>query len=129
MDQEQMYSSEEMLFDLTNRVRSLEGKYNLLRDRFLIINNNMIEEYKRMMAEIKATNEDIRGLRDDMFKRKESIRHLIKETELFARKDDVVFLEKYINLWNPMKFVTESDVINLIEDYMKSKRREKHAAK
>ncbi|MBS3168196.1 hypothetical protein J4216_03670 [Candidatus Woesearchaeota archaeon] len=121
MVQEQSYSPEEMLFDLTNRVRSLEGKYNLLRDRVLIINNNMIEEYKRMMSEVKAINEDLREIKDDMFKLRESIRHLIKETELFAKRDDVQFLEKYINLWNPMKFVTEADVIRLIEGKRRNK--------
>ena len=43
------------------------------------------------------------------------MKHLLKELELFARKEDVKFLEKYINLWNPMKFVTEQDVKNLLE--------------
>ncbi len=115
MAQEQTYSPEEVLFDVNSRVRSLEGKYNLLRDRVLIINNNMIEEYKKVMGEIKFIDSEIKDIKGDVFKLKESIRHLIQEVELFARKEDVQFLEKYINLWNPMKFTTEEDVVKLIE--------------
>ena len=119
MVEEQTNSASDLLFDLTDRVRGLEGKYNLLRDRVLIINNNMVEEYKKVMAEFKAINTDLKEIKEETFKLKESIRHLLKELEGFARKEDVRFLEKYINLWNPMKFVTESDVINLIERHKK----------
>ncbi|MBI2148734.1 hypothetical protein HYU23_03570 [Candidatus Woesearchaeota archaeon] len=116
---EQTYSPEEILFDVNSRVRDLEGKYNLLRDRVLIINNNMIEEYKKTLGELKIINDDIREIKGDIFKIKESIRHFIKEMELFARKEDVQFLEKYINLWNPMKFVTEDDVVKIVEYHKK----------
>lgn len=34
--------------------------------------------------------------------------------EHFSRKEDVRVLEKYINLWNPMKFVTEEDVKRIL---------------
>ena len=131
MTQEQTYSPEEILFDITSRVRSLEGKYNLLRDRVLIINNNMIEEYKKLMSELKVINGDVKEIKGDIFKLKESIRHLVKEMELFARKEDVQFLEKYINLWNPMKFITEEDVLRIIErhkfDKKKEEEKDKHA--
>ena len=115
MAQEQTYSPDELLFDITSRTRGLEGKYNLLRDRVLIINNNMIEEYKRLMSEIKLMDSEIKDIKSDISKLKESIRHLVKEMDLFARKEDVQFLEKYINFWNPMKFMTEDDVLRIIE--------------
>ncbi len=78
------------------------------------------------MTEIKVINSDMRDIKGDIFKIKESMKHVIKEFELFARKEDLMFLEKYINLWNPMKFVTEQDVLNLIEQ---SKKKEKENAK
>ena len=129
MAQEQTYSPEEVLFDINSRVRSLEGKYNLLRDRVLIINNNMIEEYKKLVGEIKFIDSEIKDIKGDVFKLKESIRHLIQEVELYARKEDVQFLEKYINLWNPMKFTTEEDVVKLIEIHKGKKEEVKEHAR
>ena len=45
--QEQESGLQEFLVDMNARVRDLEGRYNLLRDRVLVINQNMIEEYKK----------------------------------------------------------------------------------
>lgn len=110
---------EEIIFDLNSRTRVLEGKYNLLRDRVLVINQNMIEEYKKILAEVKEINTDIKNVQEEIFKLKETIKHLIKELSLFAKKEDVHALEKYINIWDPMKFVTEKDVDRIIEERLK----------
>jgi|SRR3989344_2496112 len=103
--------------DTVGRMRALEGKYNLLRDRMLIINNNMIEQYKKNITETRTINEDIKEIKIDLFKIKETIKHLVEEFELFARKEDVKFLEKYINLWNPVKFVTTEEMNKAIESH------------
>lgn len=96
--------------DATARVRALEGQYNLLRDRMLIINNNLIEQYKKLSTEMKAINEDLKEVKTDIFNVKETMKHLINELENFAKKEDVKFLEKYINLWDPIKFVTSEEL-------------------
>ncbi|HIH25511.1 hypothetical protein J4476_00190 [Candidatus Woesearchaeota archaeon] len=116
MAEQQQISPNDELMDTVGRIRSLEGKYNLLRDKVLIINNNMIEEYKKSITETKSLNEEIKEIKKDIFKIKESMKHLLNELELFARKEDVKFLEKYINLWNPLKFTTENDVKRLIQE-------------
>ncbi|MEK6948054.1 MAG: hypothetical protein AABX19_02310 [Nanoarchaeota archaeon] len=125
MAEQQQISGNEDIMDTIGRIRSLEGKYNLLRDKVLIINNNMIQEYKKITTETKSLNDDIKEIKKDIFKIKESMKHLLNELELFARKEDVKFLEKYINLWNPLKFTTENDVKRLIqeslEEYQKIK--------
>ena len=109
-----------IILDLNSRTRVLEGKYNLLRDKVIVINQNMIEEYKKLLADTKAINYEIKEIRDEIFKIKETIKHLIKELSLFAKKDDVRSLEKYINIWNPMKFATEKEVKSLIEEKLKN---------
>lgn len=110
-----------IILDLNSRTRVLEGKYNLLRDRVLVINNNMIGEYKKLLVDVKGINTEIKEIQDEMFKIKETLKHLIKELNLFAKKEDVKALEKYINIWNPMKFVTEGDVKDLIRAELKNK--------
>ncbi len=120
--QQGMSETENFYLDTVSRMRTLEGKYNLLRDRALIINNNMIEQYKKTTVELGTINDDIKEIKTDLFKIKEAMKHLLKEFELFARKDDVKFLEKYINLWNPMKFVTEEELSRVIKENQQKKR-------
>ncbi len=124
-EEQQMSESENFYVDATSRIRGLEGKYNLLRDRALIINNNMIEQYKKTMTEVNAVNSDIKEIKSDIFKIKEAMKHILKEFELFARKDEVKYLEKYINLWNPMKFITEEELNKALETIKDKKKKEK----
>ena len=109
-------------FEVISRVRSLEGKYNLLRDRALIINQNMIDQYQRTNSEMKSLEEDIKEVKHSVFQIKETLKHLVREIENFARKDEMNVLERYINLWNPLNFVTEAEVKRLIEESKKKKK-------
>ena len=106
-----------IIADLNSRARVLEERYNLLRERLLVVNQNMVEEYKRVQQDVKVINSDIKEIKNDIFTLKETMKHFIKEMESFARKDSIKVLEKYINMWNPLHFVTEKDVIELIKGH------------
>ena len=112
------------LAEMNSRLRLLESKYTLMRERVFVINQNMIEEYKKLMSEIKSINEDLKEIKKDLFQMKETTAHVVKEMEMLARKDQLKILEKYINFWNPLNFVTEKEVEEMIEE--KHSRRKKH---
>ena len=46
---------------------------------------------------------------------------IIKELQSVARKEEVKVLEKYINLWNPIKFVTSNEVEQIVNDALERK--------
>jgi len=104
-----------VLNDLNARIRVLEEKYTLFGERLLIVNRNMIDEYKKIIRNVKNTETEIKEIKKDIFNMKEILKDLTKEMSLFAKKDSLKVLEKYINLWNPMNFVTEKEVIELIK--------------
>ncbi|MEK6904560.1 MAG: hypothetical protein AABW87_03130 [Nanoarchaeota archaeon] len=108
-----------ILSELNARVRALEGKYTQFGERLLVVNQNMIEEYKKMIKEIKALESEMRETKNDVFSLKENMRDISKEGSLFARKDEVKVLEKYINMWDPLKFITEEEAIKIIETKLK----------
>ena len=103
-----------VLIDLNARIRILEGRYTLFGERLLVINQNMVEEYRKLMKETKLINHDISQIRQDIFNLKDILTSITKEMALFARNDKVKVLEKYINFWNPLHFMTEEDVIQII---------------
>ena len=85
----------------------------------------MIDEYKKLSVEVSSINEDLKEIKNNMFQIKETIRHTVKEMEFFARKEHLKVLEKYINLWNPLNFVTEEEVLTLIEKSKKDVKQKK----
>jgi hypothetical protein len=114
-EQQAMVSEQDQIIvELTNRLRVLESKQSLFSERLLIVNQNMLEEYKRLMKEIKAIDLDIKELNKDINNLKNILKHLTEEASTFAKKDSLKVLEKYINLWNPLHFVTEKDVENIL---------------
>jgi len=115
MDEEENTGTENFLFDMNARLRSVEGRYNLLHDRVLVINENFVTHVKRTNSGNEGVAEDLKEIKQEVFKIKEALKHLVGEMEMFARRDDVKLLEKYINLWNPLNFVTEKDVIRLMK--------------
>ncbi len=104
-----------ILNDLNTRVRILEGKYSLTRERMMTINQNMMDHYKSSKEEINILKEDIKEIKETLENLKKTVKDIIRELRFFARKDKVKIIEKYINLWNPLNFVTEEEVLKLIE--------------
>ncbi len=103
------------LIDLNMRIRVLEEKQNLIRENLLVINQNMVEEYKRLMRELKTLKAEMGETKEEINNSKEIIKNMIKEMGKFAKNDSVKVLEKYIKLWDPLKFVTEDEVINMLK--------------
>lgn len=116
MAETQSTNMQDMFFDVVGRVRALEGKYNLLRDRALMINQNMVDYIQKTNSSNKGIHEEVKEIKHEIFQLKETMRHLIKELEGFTRREDIKVLEKYINLWSPMNFVTEEEVRKIIKE-------------
>lgn len=102
--------------DTSARIRLLEGKYNLLGERLLIINKNMIEEYKKIINHVKLMDSEIREMKKKIADIDEAVKGLPKEMGFFARKSDVKVLEKYINMWSPLNFVTREEVKKILKE-------------
>ena len=43
------------LGNVNTRIRILEGRYNLTRERMMVINQNMIDHYKSLQGDMKWT--------------------------------------------------------------------------
>jgi hypothetical protein len=131
--EEMGYTGADVVVELTNRLRVMESKHSLLNERLLIVNQNMIEEYKKLIKEIRDLEAEIRNIKNEFQNVKNILKHLTEEAASFARKDEIKLLEKYIKLWNPLNFVTETDVNNIIERELDRqgllKRRHKHEEK
>lgn len=124
--QEETYSDiNQILTDIVNRIRALESKYNILGERLLVVNQNMILQFKKNSIDSKTINAEIKELQEEIFNTKETMVDLTKEMQFFATKEDTKVLEKYINLWNPMKFITEKELQIALEkkDGKRNKRR------
>ena len=121
----QMQDPYALVNELNTRIRILEGKYNLTRERMLVINQNMLDHYKKITADMKSIQEDITEMKDSMNLLKDTLKSIVKELKLLARKEELKILEKYINLLNPLNIITKEEVNELIEKRLKNVRSKK----
>ena len=101
---------------LNRRLRLLEEGVTNLRRFFQVTEENIIAKHKHFTSEIKTINSDVIEVRKEIQEIRDKMMLIIKELQTSARKEDVRVLEKYINLWNPVKFVTQNEVEQLVNE-------------
>ena len=103
---------------LSRRLRLLEEGFTNMRRFFQITEENTIAKNKHYSAEIKTLASDIIEIRKELQELKDKLVMVIRELSVVARKEEVKVLEKYINLWNPVKFVTQNEVEQIINEVL-----------
>ncbi|MFH0978139.1 MAG: hypothetical protein V1837_02435 [Candidatus Woesearchaeota archaeon] len=103
---------------LTRRLRILEEQYTNLRRKMQVTDQNMLSYNKKNITEIKTVNMDINELRHILDDMQNNLLLIIKEIRLCAKKEEVNVLQKYINMWAPVNFVTRREVEKIIEEML-----------
>jgi len=109
------------------RVRVLESRYALMRDRLFLINQNMLTEYKKLNKDIGFISDELKNLKLEMNEIKTLLRNIVNEMQGFARKEEVRVVEKYLEIMNPLNFMTEKDVKRIIRGEYHSKNNKRSA--
>ncbi|MBW2989909.1 hypothetical protein KY358_06350 [Candidatus Woesearchaeota archaeon] len=105
-----------------NRLRVLEERYSNLQSEIRVTEENMISRGKRLTKDIKALISDITELRHEINEIKDKVLMIIKELDRYAKKDDFKVLQRYIEMWEPMNFVTHKEVSEIIDEKLAEKR-------
>lgn len=101
--------------EIERRLRSLEEKYSNLERRSQVTEENMLSSNRKMKAEIKLGSEEISDLKAQVADANEKIKALVRELQGFARAEDVDVIRKYLNLIEPLGFVTQNEVERVVK--------------
>lgn len=105
--------------ELLGRLRINESRLSNLRERLLVTDTNTISEFKKVSSEMRDINSDIKSIKHDLIKIQETLRDVVREMNNFARVQEIKVLEKYINMWNPLNFVTQQELDKLLKENAK----------
>lgn len=121
MDEKDLSAVSALLSDFSIRINDLEEKCGLLKERLLVISQTLLKQGERVSKEITLIKEDIRNIKNEIDRLKEATQHIISESAEFARKEELKVLERYMRMFEPLKFVSEDDVKRLIAKALKEK--------
>jgi len=106
----------EQLNAIAARVRISEERYGELRKMLLVVEQNMISNHKKAMNEVKSLQNEFNEIKRTISAVEDKIITIIKELRLTARKEDIDVLKRYLELWDPVKFITNEQVEKIIDE-------------
>jgi hypothetical protein len=104
------------LNSISRKLRLLEDRYSNLHKKTTVSEQNLISYNKRQNNEIKLINSELLDLRRIIDNLDSKLLIIIKELKLCAKKEEVDLLKRYVNLWEPIRFVTRKEVETIVKD-------------
>ena len=117
-----MGSFSEDIGNIGRRLRVLEESFTNLRRVLQVTEQNMLDKNRMFTTEIRTIVSDVSDMKKEINDIKEKIMELVKELQTAAKRDEVKVLEKYINLWNPVKFVTQNEVEQIVKEMLENQK-------
>jgi len=109
----------EQIAKLAARVKIVEERIDNLRSHIELVDGTVIEKHKAVVSEIRTLQDQMRGLRSGLDEVKSLTERIVKRLEAFASKEEVKVLERYVDAWQPLNYVTRSEVKSIILSTLK----------
>jgi hypothetical protein len=111
-EQEEGYANQEYI-DSNMKLRDLEEKQRILKDRLLLIGQNLIESKERSEQKMLELKKDVEIIKQDITRIKSFLETASGEFSKFAKKEDLEILAKQAKMFQPLEFVRKSDLEKL----------------
>ncbi len=107
--------------EMTRRIRNLEDKLSSFEDKLEMVDKSGNMKLDSHENAIVAMVKHVKGLQSESKMVKRELKALRKEVMQAAPIAKIKELEGYINMIDPMKFVTRDEVKHIIEKYLEMK--------
>ncbi|MBD3354874.1 hypothetical protein GF361_02725 [Candidatus Woesearchaeota archaeon] len=109
------------LGEISRRLRILESRNTELNRKIELIEKNMLGERKRFNTELKTVDSDVLELKKEVNDMKEKTEMMAGEFKNLAAKEDIEAVRKYVELWEPINFVTREEVEEIVKEMVENK--------
>ena len=93
----------------TSKMKDLEEKQNLLKDRLLLIGHNLIETKEEDSKKITELKKDVGDLKEEIRKIKNFLEMVSEELSKFARREDLEILSKQAKMFQPLNLIKKTN--------------------
>jgi len=89
---------EQPSLDVNIRLRDLEEKNRLVRDRVLLLGQSVIDERDKSFREIQEMKSNLIILKEDVNRLKELLQRMAEQIIQMARKEELMILQRQLDL-------------------------------
>ena len=95
--------------DGISKLRDLEEKQRILKDRILLIGQNLINTKEKTSQDILEIKKDVEIIKQSMERMKSFLETISGEFSKFARKEDLEILSKQAKMFQPLKLTKKEE--------------------
>lgn len=111
--------------NIATRLKLLEERYQTLQRKAQLNEQNIVDNQKEHFQELQLLNESLLEAKRTLREITDKISLLAEEVKHFATKNDVTTLQRYVEFWEPMDFVTRKEVNDFLRKKLGPKKRAK----
>ncbi len=100
-------------------LRMLEERYSTIRSKIQVSDQNIIEDTNKIFTQLKLIVKDITDLKIKIEDMRLKLNTFSTEIKEMASKQDVKVLQRYVEMWEPMQFLTEKQAIQIIREALR----------
>ena len=104
-----------LLSEFGTRLNEIEEKQRLIKDRVLLIGENLISTKEEIEKEGTEFNKQIKQMGFELKTIKQLTKRIVNELQNFARKSEIEILERQFKMFEPLEFARIQDVEDLIK--------------
>lgn len=113
MNNEQYDYSGQGFFEANSKLKDLEEKQKILKERLLLIGQNLIEAKEKNIQNILEIKKEIEILKNSVERMVSFLETASAEFSKFAKKEDLEILSKQAKMFQPLEFVRKKDLEKL----------------
>ena len=106
--------------DISTRVRDLDEKNRLIRERVLLLGKNLIEIKEEQQEKTTQLKKDLDLIKNDLDLMKKISSDLVDQLSKFVKRDEMLLLERMLKDFQPLEFMRKRDVERLIDEKLNS---------
>jgi hypothetical protein len=103
-----------LLSDFNTRLRDVEERNRVVKERVLLLGQNLISSREDIEKEIDKIKKDNLFLKKEFEKLKNIVENMLNETDKFARKDEMLLIERMLKDFQPLEFAREKDIAEIV---------------
>ncbi len=99
MEQKPQSVEEQYFIDVNTRLKDIEERQRLLKDRLLLIGKNVIEDRESMFSEVQEIKKTLIKVKEENLKIQEFFKKIADQLSESARKEEVLMLQRQLDLF------------------------------
>lgn len=109
------------LTGVATRLRLAEERYANLQKRNRLTEETLLEFERELSAELRATLQQVTDLRRRISDIDQKVNAIQGELGGFVRKHEFAVVERYLDLWQPVRFLSQDEAKRMIAQALKAR--------